>query len=106
MDSFYIEDNHSPIISTEAWEQVRIEMQKRAEAKGIFEGTDKYQNRYSLSGMFYCSNYVKNGKDACPGTKIDDEVISRLDLKEPMVVKEGIKNGKKHYSYTSKSKQE
>jgi len=118
VDSFYIEDNHSPIISKETWEQVQIEMQKRAESKGIFKGTDKYQNRYLLSGMLYCSkcgavlrrrtwnskesckkivwqcsNYVKNGKDACSGTKIDDEVISRLDIKEPMVVKEGINNG-------------
>jgi hypothetical protein len=49
--------------------------------------------------------HVKNGKDACSGTKIDDEVVSRLDIKEPIIVKKVIKNGKKHYSYTSKSKQ-
>jgi site-specific DNA recombinase len=130
VDSYYIEDNHSPIISKEMWEQVQLEIQKRAEAKGNFKGSDKYQNRYPLTGMLYCSkcgatlrrrtwnsklnckkivwqcsNYIKNGKDACAGTAIDNEVISRLNIKEETIVKESIKDGKKHYSYTSKSKQ-
>ncbi|WDC83595.1 zinc ribbon domain-containing protein [Caloramator sp. mosi_1] len=56
--------------------------------------------------VWQCSNYIKNGKDACSGTSIDDEVISRLNIKEETIVKESIKDGKKHYSYTSKSKQE
>ena len=51
VDSFYIEDNQPPIITKEAWDQVQIEMQKRAEAKGNIKGdTDKYQNRYPLTG--------------------------------------------------------
>lgn len=130
MDSFYIEGNHPPIIAKEEWEQVQIEMQKRAEAKGNFGDTDKYQARYPVSGMLFCSkcgsplrrrtwnskysckkivwqcsNYVKNGKDACEGTVIDDEVISRLDIKEPTVVKEEMKDGKKHYCYSGKVEQ-
>ena len=99
MDSFYIEDNHSPIITKEAWAQVQIEMQKRAEAKGNIKGSDKYQNRYSLSGMLYCSkcgfslrrrtwnsklnckkivwqcsNYIKNGKMPA----LEHQLIMRL----------------------------
>lgn len=129
MDSFYIEDNHSPIVTKEDWEQVQVEMQKRAEAKGNFKGSDKGLNRYPLTGMLFCSkcgaalrrrtwnskltckkivwqcsNYIKNGKDACAGTAIDDEVISRLNIKEETIVKESVKDGKKHYSYTSKSR--
>lgn len=129
MDSFYIKDNHPPIIKKDTWEQVQVEMRKRAEAKGNFKGSDKYQNRYSLSGMlccskcgatlkrrtwnskasckkivWQCSNYIKNGKDACSGTTIDDEVISRLNINEETTVKEEFRNGKKHYSYTSKGK--
>lgn len=130
VDSFYIEDNHSPIITKEAWGQVQSEMQKRAEAKGNFKGSDKYKNRYPLSGMLYCnkcgstlrrrtwnsklnckkivwqcSNYIKNGKDACFGTSIDDEAVSRLNIKEEIIIEEVIKNGKKHYSYSIKGKQ-
>lgn len=132
IDSYYIEDNHSPIVSREMWEQVQIEIAKRAKAKGNKAGdTKKYTNRYPLTGMLYCSkcgsvlrrrtwnskhscrkivwqcsNYIKNGKDACSGTSIDDEIISRLNIEEPITVREEVKDGKKHYSYTCKSKQE
>lgn len=130
IDSYYIEDNHSPIISREMWEQVQEEIKTRAKAKGNIVGdTDKYTKRYPLSAMIYCSkcgstlkrrtwnsklnckkivwqcsNYIKNGKDACLGTVIDDEIISRINIKEETIVKEEIKDGKKYYSYTSKGK--
>ncbi|WP_163195593.1 recombinase family protein [Clostridium thermarum] len=132
IDSYYIEDNHSPIVSREMWEQVQIEIAKRAKAKGNKAGdTKKYTNRYQLTGMLFCSkcgstlrrrtwnskyscrkivwqcsNYIKNGKDACSGTSIDDKVISRLNIEEPIIVREEVKDGKKYYSYTCKSKQE
>ncbi|GAA0753461.1 recombinase family protein [Clostridium sartagoforme] len=131
IDSYYIEDNHSPIISREMWEQVQEEIKRRAEAKGNVAGyTDKYTKRYPLTGMLYCSkcgfslrrrtwnsklnckkivwqcsNYIKNGKDACQGTVIEDEVLSRLNIKEEIIVREELRDGKKHYSYTSKGKQ-
>jgi len=131
IDSYYIEDNHSPIVSREMWEQVQIEIAKRAKAKGNKAGdTKKYTNRYPLTGMLFCSkcgstlrrrtwnskhsckkivwqcsNYIKNGKDACSGTSIDDEVISRLNIEEPIIVREEFRDGKKYYSYTCKSKQ-
>jgi hypothetical protein len=130
IDSYYIEDNHSPIISRNMWEQVQEEIQRRSEAKGNVTGdTHKYTKRYPLTGMLYCSkcgsslrrriwnskhsckkivwqcsNYIRNGKDACCGTSIDDNTLSRLNIKEPITVREEIKNGKKYYSYTSKSK--
>lgn len=131
LDSYYIEDNHPAIISKEVWGAVQKEMKLRAEARGNVSDQNKYQNRYPLTGMLYCgkcgsslkrrtwnsklpcrkivwqcSNYIKNGKNACPGTKIDDEVAGRLDIKEETVVQEVIKNGKKHYHYSSKCKHE
>lgn len=130
LNSYYIEDNHPPIVTKENWSKVQAEMKKRTEAKGNMKGSGKSQNRYQLTGMLYCSkcgatlrrrtwnskhscrkivwqcsNYIRNGKDACSGTSIDDEVVSRLNIQQPTVVKEEVRNGKKHYSYTRKIEQ-
>ena len=48
--------------------------------------------------------YIKNGKAACTGTTIPDEVISQIDIKEETIVREWIENGEKHYLYTSKNR--
>lgn len=132
VDSYYIEDNHSPIVTREMWELVQEEIKRRAEAKGNIQGdTDKYKRRYLLTRMLYCSkcgsslirrtwnskfnckkivwkcsNYIRNGKGACEGTKIDDETVSRLNIIEEVIVEEEVKDGKKYYSYTCKSRQE
>ena len=132
IDSYYIEDNHASIVSREMWEQVQEEIKRRAKTKGNVAGDrDKYTKRYPLTRMLYCSkcgstlrrrtwnskldckkivwqcsNYIKNGKGACSGTRIDDEIVSRLNIKEEIIVKEELEDGKKHYSYTSKSKQD
>ncbi|CAK7038024.1 recombinase family protein [Tissierella sp.] len=129
VDSYYIEGNHPPIISKEIWEKVQEEIIKRAEAKGNIEGdTEKYGNRYPLTGMLYCSkcgfplrrrtwnsktssrkivwqcsNYIMNGKASCTGTKIDDEIVSNINIKEETIVEEVMKDGKKHYIYSSKN---
>lgn len=121
IDSYYIEGNHHPIISNEMWEKVQEEIVKRAEGKGNIEGDrDKYTNRYPLTGMLFCSkcgfslrrrtwnsklkckkivwqcsNYIMNGKDSCSGTKVDDEIVSILNIEEETLVKEVIKDGKK-----------
>ncbi len=128
LESYYIANNHPPIITKEMWEAVQMERKKRAESKGNKRGDrQKYQNRYPLTGMLFCSNcgaplkrrtwnsknasrkivwqcsnYVNNGKEACSGTSIDDEVISKLSIQEPTIVKEVMKDGKKHYRYTRK----
>lgn len=129
VDSYYIEDNHSPIISRDMWERVQREIKIRAEAKGNFKG-DKYKRRYPLTGKLYCSkcgavlrrrtwnskfsyrkivwqcsNYIENGKNACQGTVIDDETAGRLNIKEEIIVREEFIDGKKHYSYSCKNKQ-
>ncbi|WP_142247979.1 recombinase family protein [Alkalihalobacterium alkalinitrilicum] len=128
VDSYYIEDNHPPIIPEKMWDEVQKERESRAQAKGNVGDRTKYQTRYPLTGKLFCgkcgstlkrrtwnsklpcrkivwqcSNYIKNGKNACSGNRIDDEVVGRLNIKEETIVKEVIKDGKKHYSYTSKS---
>lgn len=130
VDSYYIEENHPPIISEKMWNEVQKEMKSRAEAKGNVGDQTKYQKRYPLTGKLFCgkcgstlkrrtwnsklpcrkvvwqcSNYIKNGKNACSGTSIDDEVVGRLNIKEETTVKEVLKDGKKHYSYSSNGNQ-
>lgn len=129
LDSYYIENNHPSIISEKQWDAVQKELRVRAESKGNVGETSKYQNRYPLTGLLYCgkcgatlrrrtwnsklpcrkivwqcSTYIKHGKNTCSGTRIDDEVAKRLDIKEEIIVQEVIKNGKKTYRYTSKHK--
>jgi site-specific DNA recombinase len=125
-DSFYVKENHSPIITREMWDEVQRELKRRAEAKGNFIGSGKSQNRYPQTGMLFCSkcgavlkrriwnsqyqcrkvmwqcsNYVKNGKEACGGTTVEDRLVSKIV--EPTVVREEMRYGKKYYSYSNKS---
>ena len=132
VDSFYIEDNHSPIVSKEMWEEAQRLIRSRAESKGNNENTkEKYQNRYPLTGMllcskcgaplrrrvwnskydckkivWQCSTYIKEGKKACSGTVIEDNTVSKLTIKQKTVVEEVFKNGQKYYRYTGKSEQD
>ena len=120
-DSYYIEDNHIPIISKEIWVQVQEELKKRIKNKatngkhhplsGLLICSKcgfKLNRRVWNSGrdcqkvVWQCSNYIKNGKDACSGTSIADELLSGINIKGETIVKEWILNGQKHYSYTSK----
>ena len=128
VESFYIEDNHPPIISGDMWEEAQRQIALHAAGKGNVAGKNAaYTNRYPLTGMllcgkcgaplrrrtwnssrsckkivWQCSNYVKNGKIACPGISIDDDAVSRLNIQEKTVVEEVLRHGKKHYRYTRK----
>lgn len=128
VESYYVQENHSPIVTPEMWEQVQTEIERRAEAKGNFEGgRSRYTNRYPLTGMLYCSkcgavlkrrtwnsksssrkivwqcsNYIKNGKSSCNGIRVDDSIVSQLSIVDETIVEEEIIDGKKCYSYTSK----
>ena len=128
VESFYIENNHPPIISGDMWEEAQRQIALRAAGKGNVAGENEaYTNRYPLTGMllcgkcgaplrrrtwnsshscrkivWQCGNYVKNGKIACPGISIDDDAVSRLNIQEKTVVEEVLRHGKKHYRYTRK----
>ena len=129
IDSYYIENNHPPIIPRDVWEESQRQIALRGKAKGnSAEIRAKYQTRYPLTGMLFCgkcgaplrrrtwssnhaykkivwqcSNYVKNGKQACLGTTVDDVVVSRLNIQNETVVEEVMRYGEKHYRYTSKA---
>ena len=129
IDSYYIENNHPPVIPRDVWEEAQRQIALRGKAKGnSAEIRVKYQIRYPLTGMLFCGkcgaplrrrtwnskhackkivwqcgNYVKNGKKACQGTSLDDDAVSRLNIQEKTVVEEVMKNGKKHYRYTRKA---
>ncbi|WP_425060138.1 hypothetical protein SCACP_07920 [Sporomusa carbonis] len=130
VDSYYIEGNHPPIVSKELWERAQQMIHFRAEEKGnLGNDREKYQSRYPLTGMLFCSKcgavlrrrtwnsklpcrkivwqcstYLKEGKQACQGTTIEDKVLGEMNIQSETVVEEVLKDGKKHYRYTSKGK--
>lgn len=125
VQSYYITDDHEPIVSPEVWERAqRIREQTKRRRNIGQDGTEKFKNRYLLSGMLYCpycgktlrrrqvykkkiqwlcSTYIEKGKNACRGIRIDDMEIPQEQIKEATVVEEVMRNGEKHYCYTSKA---
>lgn len=122
VESYYIVENHSAIISRDIWDKVHAELQRRKKSQ------ISNQARYDLSGklicskcgiklkhriwnsgkpsqkiVWQCSKYIKEGKDACEGTVIEDALITALNIKEETIVKECLVDGKKYYTYTSKA---
>lgn len=57
---------------------------------------------YNRKVEWICSTYIQEGKEACKGIRVKDELLTGLFFTEPMVVEEVIENGEKHYDYTSK----
>jgi len=125
LDCYYIEGKHSPIVTKEVWEEAQRQISSRV--KGNVE-TEQYQNRYPLTGMIFCSKcqatlmrrtwnskhackkivwqcstYINEGKKFCSGTVIEDDVISRMNIRKKTVIEEVMRSGQKHYRYTSKS---
>ena len=125
VQSYYISENHEPIVSPEVWEKVQEVREQRKRDRNIGQdSTMKFQNRYSLSGMlicpycgktlrrkqvykkkiqWLCSTYIEKGVKACKGIRIDDAELQGLNITEQTVIEEVVKNGKKHYCYTSKA---
>ena len=125
VQSYYISENHEPIVSPEVWEQVQKVREQRKRDRNIGQdNTMKFQNRYPLSGMlicpycgktlrrrqvykkkiqWLCSTYIEKGVKVCKGIRIDDAELQGLNITEQTVVEEVVKNGKKHYCYTSKA---
>ena len=58
---------------------------------------------YNKKIQWLCSTYIEKGVKACKGIRIDDAELQGLNVAEQTVVEEVIRNGKKHYSYTSKA---
>lgn len=118
--SWYIEDNHPPIVTRELWDKAQEIMVERARNRKAAV----YTNRYPLSGLlicpycgstlrrkrvhngrteWWCSKSIKEGVKACKGIHVRDEDAVMQNITEPTVVKEMIIDGEKHYSYTRKS---
>ena len=124
VQSYYISENHEPIVAPEIWEKVQEVREKRKRDRNIGQdNTKKFQNRYPLSGMlicpycgktlrrrqvynkkiqWLCSTYIEKGVKACKGIRIDDTELQGINIEEQTVVEEVVRNGKKHYRYTSK----
>ncbi len=123
IDYYYIEDNHSAIVSRETWETVQIKLKENRRNKVSKKGVNKYSGLLICSKCGYnlrkrvwnskkscqkvvwqCSNYIRNGKDACSGTSISEEELNKLDIKGETIVEERVINGQKNYFYSRKAK--
>ncbi|MBP3887726.1 MAG: recombinase family protein [Cellulosilyticum sp.] len=123
VDYYYIEDNHSAIISSEMWEAAQIKLKENRRNREHSQARNKYsgllvcskcgcnlRKRVWNSGkpcqkvVWQCSNYIKNGKDACSGTSVSEEELNKFDIKEETVVEECVINGEKNYIYSRKAK--
>jgi len=125
VDSYYIDDNHSPIVIKETWEEAQRQIHLRAEARG---NAESYLNRYPLTGMLFCSKcgatlrrrtwnskhdckkivwqcstYINEGKNSCSGTVIEDAEACRMNISKKTVIEEVLRNGEKYHRCTSES---
>jgi len=126
VQSYYITDNHPPVVSKELWKEAQEGRERRKRSRNIGKGgMKKYQNRYLLGGLlkcplcrmslrrahrykgkvwWICSTYLTEGKSMCKGVAIDDVIVTKENITEPTVVEEVIVDGKKHYRYTSEAR--
>jgi DNA invertase Pin-like site-specific DNA recombinase len=88
-DSYYVENNHEPIISADDFEKAQIILNKRGETimhKG--KRWDKYSRQYPFSSMIYCGfcGSVYSRRNLYSGTDYEKRVWSCAD---------SVKRGKK-----------
>lgn len=130
VDSWYIEDNHIPIISKEEWEKVQDIIAARSDKLKAKPQVQKprssySRNTYHLSGLLYCSKCgavlhhrvdkgnrsywacstnLKKSKKSCTGIFIPEEIADTWNITEKLIVMEGEDEyGTKYYTYTSKA---
>lgn len=53
-NQYYAKDHHEPIVSHDTFEKANNIIEKNGKEKGIEKYTDKYKNRYALSGKIVC----------------------------------------------------
>ena len=109
--SYYITGNHEAIIPKEEWDAVQRLRKERAEERNIdTKNTQKFKNRYPLSGklicpycgkhlrrlyaykkyVWACSTYIDKGKKVCRGIRIPECVTDEWTIDEPVVVREEV----------------
>lgn len=120
--SYYITGNHEAIIPKEEWDAVQRLRKERAEERNIdTKNTQKFKNRYPLSGklicpycgkhlrrlyaykkyVWACSTYIDKGKKVCRGIRIPECVTDEWTIDELVVVREEVNaDGEKYYSYS------
>lgn len=130
VDSWYIEENHPPIVSRDEWDMVQRILSERSrelkESNREQKPRSSYShNTYPLSGMLFCpkcgavlhhkqdkgnraywacSTNLKKSKEACSGIFVPEGIVDTWNITEKSIVEEGEDEyGKKYYFYTSKA---
>ena len=55
LQQYYSRDHHEPIVSRETFEAAKAMIERNRKLKGIDTESDKYQQRYSMSGKIVCA---------------------------------------------------
>jgi len=130
LNQYYIKDNHPAIISREVWDKAQQIIAERKYKHKSKTNDPKYNYKYPYKGLLYCSkcgavllrkvwnvnkpckkyvwqcsNHVKKGKLTCTGTNIDEKELAKVNIQGETIIKVVKKDGKKHYSYSSKNEQ-
>lgn len=125
LNQYYIKNNHPAIVTREVWKKAQ---EIRAENKHRFGITEFPRVHHPCTGMLFCSkcgatlkrrrrhsnkptkkyvwqcsNYLNKAKRSCLGTKIDEVELAKANIQGPTIVEVVIKDGKKHYTYSSKN---
>jgi len=93
-DSYYVENNHEPIVSADTFEQAQDILNRRGESiKHKGKRWDKYSRQYAFSSMIYCAfcESVYSRRNLYSGTDYEKRVWSCAD---------GVKKGKKVCPYS------
>jgi len=93
-DSYYVENNHEPIVSADTFEQAQDILNRRGESiKHKGKRWDKYSRQYAFSSMIYCAfcESVYSRRNLYSGTDYEKRVWSCADA---------VKKGKKVCPYS------
>ena len=97
---YYAENSHPAIISTEVFNMVKLEMERRKEEKNKAVGSSRYTSKYPMSGLLICgtcgsrlrrhvrrvgsgkmvpswgcANRIVNGRAVCDSHHINEDVL-------------------------------
>ena len=127
LNQYYIQDNHPAIVPREIWDKAQQIMAERKYNRKSKTNDPNFNYKYPYKGLLFCgkcgamllrkvwggkaskryvwqcSNHVNKRKRTCSGTNIEEKELAKISIQGETIIKVVKKDGKKHYSYSSKN---